>query len=743
MVSVKHAVDRDAVAPPVDLLAEGMTREERVAIERALMLAREAYAGHALGTGEEVWTHTLGCALIVSSLRLDVDTRIAALLFSIEEFVEGARDRIEADFGPHVVKLVAGLRKLNHLRIHAQTSSVASAPEVRAQTETLRKMLLAMVEDIRVVLLHLAVRTQNLRHYADLPSDLPDEERRNEARETMDIYAPLANRLGVWQLKWELEDLSFRFLEPETYRRIAKMLDERRSGREEFIRNAIERLRGELAAVGIQAEIQGRPKHIYSIYNKMRSKKIDFSEVYDIRALRVLVDEVRDCYAALGIVHQIWQPIPNEYDDYISRPKGNNYQSLHTAVLAADGRSLEVQVRTHAMHRHAELGVAAHWRYKEGMGIGGSEYDDKIALLRNLLSWRDEVAGSQQWVEQFKLASLGDTIYVLTPQGKVMDLPCGATPIDFAYRLHTDLGHRCRGAKVNGHLVPLNTRLENGQTVEIVAAREGGPSRDWLDSRQTYVVSVHAKRKIRQYFAALDEAEILARGRNAVMREMQRDGHTHINIEALATRLGFKDTDSLYLAAARSELGPRALQSAMREMDTAPGAAEAASDAKPEIVVSRSRAGSTSGKVLIVGMGDLLTSLSKCCKPAPPDVIKGFVTRGRGVSIHRVDCRDFRNLAEQHPERVTVAEWGERAFDKEKSSFPVDIFVQAMDRRGLLRDISELLLREKLNVTAVNTQTKRNMANMRFTLEVGSIAQLQRAIVQIREVRGVLDARRG
>ncbi|MDR2881025.1 MAG: TGS domain-containing protein, partial [Azoarcus sp.] len=493
--------------------------------------------------------------------------------------------------------------------------------------------------------------------------------------------------------------------------------------------------------VGIRAEIEGRPKHIYSIYNKMRSKKIDFSEVYDIRALRVLVDEVRECYAVLSIVHQIWHPIHGEYDDYISRPKGNNYQSLHTAVLAGDGRPLEVQVRTHAMHRHAELGVAAHWRYKEGMGIGGNEYDDKIALLRNLLSWRDEVAGSKQWVEQFKLASLNDTIYVLTPQGRVIDLPNGSTPIDFAYRLHTDLGHRCRGAKVDGHLVPLNTQLKNGQTVEIVAAKEGGPSRDWLDSRQTHVASAQAKRKIRQYFGTLDEAEALARGRSAVMREMQRDGHVHINLEALASRLGFKEPDALYLAAARGEPGPRALQSAMREMDAASAAVE--TESKPEIVVNRARGGDTSGKVLIVGMGDLLTSLSGCCKPAPPDAIKGFVTRGRGVSIHRVDCRDFRNLAEQHPERVTVAEWGERAYDKEKSTFPVDIFVQAMDRQGLLRDISELLLREKLNLTAVNTQSKKNVANMRFTLEVGGIAQLQRALAQIREVKGVLDARRG
>lgn len=738
MVSVKHAVDRDAVTPPIDLLAEGMTQEERVAIERALMLAKESCADHVLGTGESVWTHALGCALIVSSLRLDVDTRIAALLFSTEEFAEDARDRIEADFGPPVVRLVTGVRKLDSLRLLTRTASV-SAPDTRVQAETLRKMLLAMVEDIRVVLLCLASRTQTLRHYADEP----DEQRQCEAREVMDIYAPLANRLGVWQLKWELEDLSFRFLEPETYRRIAKMLDERRSGREEFIQSAIERLHTELAAIGVRAEIQGRPKHIYSIYNKMRSKKIDFSKVYDVRALRVLVDEVRDCYTVLSIVHQIWQPIQNEYDDYISRPKGNNYQSLHTAVLAGDGRALEVQVRTHAMHHHAELGVAAHWRYKEGMGIGGSEYDDKIALLRNLLSWRDEVAGSKQWVEQFELASLGDTIYVLTPQGKVIDLPRGATPIDFAYRLHTDLGHRCRGVKIDGHLVPLNTGLKNGQTVEIVAAKEGGPSRDWLDSRQSYVASAQAKRKIRQYFGALDEAELLARGRTAVTREAQRDGHVHINIEALAARLGFKDAEALYIAAGRSELSARALQTAIREMGVAAGVSETKSDNKPEIIVNRARAGNTSGKVLIVGMGDLLTSLSRCCKPAPPDAIKGFVTLGRGVSIHRIDCSDFRHLAKQHPERVIVAEWGDRAYDKEKSAFPVDILVQAMDRQGLLRDISEVLLREKLNLTAVNTQSKRNVAHMRFTLEVDGIPKLQRALVQIRKVKGVLEARRG
>jgi GTP pyrophosphokinase len=739
MVSVTHAIGRNATAAPLELLAEGLTREEHAAIERALALAADAYDNRNLGTGEAVWMHGVGCALIISSLRLDADARIAALLFAVEEYIEDAREKIEAGFGIHVARLVGGLRRLNSLRTLTRMTSAASAPEIRAQVETLRKMLLAMVEDIRVVLLRIASRTQTLRYY----TNVEDKRRLEIARESLDIYAPLANRLGIWQLKWEMEDLSFRFLEPDTYRRIASMLDGRRSEREEFIRAAIARLRKELSAVGIEAEIHGRPKHIYSIYNKMRSKRLDFSQVYDIRALRVLVNEVRDCYAVLGIVHQIWQPIHKEYDDYISRPKGNNYQSLHTAVLANDGRALEVQVRTHAMHKHAELGVAAHWRYKEGAGGEGGAYSDKIALLRSLLSWRDEVACSAQWVEQFKRASLDDALYVLTPQGKVIDLARGATPVDFAYRLHTDVGHRCRGAKVDGHLVPLNTPLENGQTVEIITAREGGPSRDWLDPRQGYITASRTRSKIRQYFSARDENELLARGRAFVTREMQRDGHSQVNLEHIAARLGFKSADALYLAAGRGELGQRALLMAVREEDAA-GASAAIESGKPEIVVGRSRSQGSAGKVLIVGIDNLLTTLSRCCKPAPPDAIKGFVTRGRGVSIHRVDCRDFRHLAAQHPERIISAEWGQQARDDVQSSlFPVDIEVQAMDRRGLLRDISELLLREKLNVTAVNTQSKKSMARMCFTLEVDGIAQLQRALALIREVKGVLEARRG
>ncbi|WP_018989967.1 RelA/SpoT family protein [Aromatoleum toluclasticum] len=733
MVSVTHAISQSESAAPIDLLAEGLSTEERAAIVDAVALAEGVYEGHFLGTGESVWTHAIGMALIVASLRLDVETRIAAILFAVGDYIEDATDKIGEKFGQPAALLVDGLRRLNGLRLLTRMTATATAPEIRAQTEVLRKMLLAMVEDIRVVLLRLASRTQTLRYFTEHKVDV----RADVARESLDIYAPLANRLGVWQLKWELEDLSFRFLEPETYKRIAKMLDERRVEREEFIQSSIERLQKEIAAVGIEAEVYGRPKHIYSIYNKMRAKRLDFSQVYDIRALRVLVDNVRDCYTVLGIVNQLWQPIGQEFDDYITNPKGNNYQSLHTAVLAGDGRALEVQIRTHEMHRHAELGVAAHWRYKEGNKSHGHEYDEKIALLRSLLSWRDEVTDSADWVEKFKRASLDDAIYVLTPQGKVVDLPRGATPIDFAYRLHTDLGHRCRGAKVDGHLVPLSTQLENGQTVEINVAKEGGPSRDWLNPTQHYVATSRARNKIRQFFSQQEEEELLARGRSFVTRELQRERQSRANIDELAGRLGFKNAESMYLAAGRGEVGVRAVQMALRE-----GEAPEASVPEPEIVIGRRHKDESNDKVLVVGVGKLMTSLGRCCKPAPPDAIEGFVTRGRGVSIHRIDCPDFQRLVRDHPERVIEANWGEQAFNNRESVFPVDVAVQAADRQGLLRDISEVLSREKLNVIAVNTITKKGMAFMRFTMEVNSVAQVQRAIALIREVRDVIDVQR-
>ncbi len=727
MVSVTHSIAQtSAVEAQLDLLAEGLPVEARPVLERAAGLAASLYGERRLGTQESVWDHAVGMALIVASLRLDLDTRLAALLFAASDYLEEPQEKLAAGFGKPVARLVDDLRRLNGLRLITRATATANAPDVKAQAEVLRKMLLAMAEDIRVVLLRLASRVQTLRHLADHP-ELPRED---AARESLDIYAPLANRLGVWHLKWEMEDMSFRFLQPDTYKRIARMLDERRVEREGFIDQAISRLKGELEAAGVKAEVFGRPKHIYSIYSKMQAKRLDFSEVYDVRALRVLVDDVKDCYTVLGIVHHIWQPIAKEFDDYISHPKGNNYRSLHTAVIGPGGRALEVQIRTHEMHRHAELGVAAHWRYKES-AAADARYDDKIAWLRQLLSWRDEISDSSEWVRQFKRAALDDTIYVLTPQGRVIDLARGATPVDFAYRLHTDLGHRCRGAKVDGVLVPLNTPLENGQRIEITTTKQGGPSRDWLNAELGYLATSRARSKVRQWFAALEEEELLAQGRTFVTREMQREGQTGANIEELAHKLGFANADAMFLAAGRSELGQRQLQVALR------GAPEEVPE-EPAIQARRSKAAGSGSRVLIVGVDKLLTQLGSCCKPAPPDAIGGFVARGKGVSIHRLDCINFKHMSRRNPERVISAGWG----GGQDALYPVDITVEANDRQGLLRDISEVLSREKINVTAVNTQSRQGRAHMAFTIEVSGLAQLKRALGLIGEIGGVETARR-
>ena len=744
MVSVTPVDMLDPLRLPLDALAEGLPDAAQRRVEAAALAARTCYGDRQLGTGEGVWHHALGMALLAAMLRLDTDARIAALLFDVHDSAElpgqdGLQPAgdwagwLEQSHGVAVRDIVQGLARLNSLRLLTRRTRSAADPESRSQSEVLRKMVLAMVSDIRVVLLRLTSRTQTLRWLAHSPGPLRDD----IARESLDIYAPLANRLGVWQLKWELEDLSFRFLEPETYKRIAKMLDERRLEREAFISEAIRSLGEELRKVGVNAEIYGRPKHIYSIYNKMQRKDLDFSQVFDIRALRVLVDSERECYTVLGVVHQLWQPIMQEFDDYIRRPKGNDYRSLHTAVLAGDGRALEVQIRTHDMHRHAELGVAAHWRYKEGADHGG-DYDEKIALLRSLLSWRDEIADSSEWIRHYKRVELDDTIYVMTPQGRVIDLPRGATPIDFAYRLHTSLGHRCRGAKIDGVLQPLNTVLDNGQTVEITTAREGGPSRDWLDPRQGYAVTSRARTKIRQFFSHQQDHEVLQRGRSIVQRELQRDGMSQISIDVLAGALGLRDAEVLYLGCGRGEITPAAIQRALHLTLEAQQAAEDA----PEIVVSRSRAGDTRDRILVEGVGSLMTTLSRCCKPAPPDAIAGFVTRGRGVSIHRIDCASFKQLQAREPERVTDVSWGEHATGSRDAVYPIDVVIDALDRQGLLRDISEVFSRDKLNVIAVKTQSRKGMARMHFTVEVPDIARLRHALRQLAEIGGVSSARR-
>ena len=714
-------------------MAAGLPEADVLRLRRAYEFALPVYADKLLGTGEPVMVHALGVTSSLAGLRLDVETRIASILFAMPQYLADSQEKLSAEFGPAVASLVAGISKLNQLRILTRALAGQETGAARSsQAEVLRKMLLAMVEDIRVVLVRLSSRTQTLRFFARSPDE---QRRRSYAQETLDIFAPLANRLGIWQLKWELEDYAFRYLEPQLYKKIAAMLDEKRNEREGFIADSLATLAAELHAAGISAEVQGRPKHIYSIYNKMRGKGLDFSELYDVRALRVLVDSVKDCYTALGIVHNLWTPIPKEFDDYISRPKGNDYRSLHTAVTGIDGRSLEVQIRTHEMHRHAELGVAAHWRYKEA-GAGraaprADPFDEKIAWLRQVLAWRDDVAESVDWAEQFKKTALDDTVYVLTPQGRVFDLPQGATPVDFAYHLHTDLGHRCRGAKVDGVMVPLNYKLSNGQRVEIVAAKTGGPSRDWMNPSLGYLQSSRARNKARQWFNNQALAETLAQGRAIVERELQREGMTGANLDHLAQKLGYDKSEDLFIAAGREEVGTKQLQDALRGAEPA--------EAEPDAFLpGKSKADAKDGGILIVGMDKLLTQLAKCCRPAPPDAIAGFVTRGRGVSIHRRNCRDLQRLAELQPERLIEADWGQQ----KEGVFSVDIVVQANDRQGLLRDISEVLSREKINVTGVNTQSKQHMAYMSFTVEILNLEQLQRTLAQIRDVQGVQTASR-
>jgi GTP pyrophosphokinase len=703
-----HPASAGAALEPI---AEGLAGAERALLARALEFAEPLYAGQRLSTGEAAWAHALGLAAALASVGLDAPARAAGVLFAAPKVIEDP-ERLQAEFGAEIAGLAAGVERLYQLRVATRDSPTE-------QNEVLRKMVLGMAEDVRVVLIRLASRTQTLRWFSK--NENPD--RAAYARETLDIYAPLANRLGVWQLKWELEDLSFRFLEPALYKKIAQMLDEKRLERERYIRKAIELLSTELHSLDIQGQISGRPKHIYSIWNKMRTKGVDFSDIYDVRALRVIVPEVKDCYAALGVVHNLWQPIPKEFDDYISRPKGNLYQSLHTAVIGPAGKTLEVQIRTEEMHRQAEYGIAAHWQYKE-KAKASKAFEQKVAWLRQLLAWRDELP--------VKRPELDDVIYVLTPQGKVIDLPAGSTPVDFAYALHTDLGHRCRGAKVDGQIAPLDRALASGQRVEIVAAKTGGPSRDWLNPERGFVRSARARQKIRQWFNARAHAETVAAGRAAVEKEIKRERAKHASLEGLAAKLGFAKPDELFAAVARDEVNLRQLQTALRESKGEEVPVEKTPALKP-----RKATPSKTG-ILIVGMDRLMTQLARCCKPVPPDPIRGFVTRGKGVSVHREDCPSLKRLAERYPERLLDTDWG-----KGEGAYTVDMTVTASDRRGLLRDIGDALAREKINVTAVRTQTRDELAFMRFTFDVANLAQLKRAFAIVRELKGVIRVARG
>ncbi|MDN7746613.1 bifunctional (p)ppGpp synthetase/guanosine-3',5'-bis(diphosphate) 3'-pyrophosphohydrolase [Burkholderia multivorans] len=724
-----------------------------------LAFVRERAGDACLTSGERLADHAAGTAAIMRTLNVDPPAMQAAALFALTPHLSDPERELTERFGDEVARLVADVRKLLRLGTVSLRAAQHAAPEAgrdaaqqrRAQIEALRKMLLAFAQDIRVVLIRLASRLQSLRYYAAAKLEPPPE----VARETLEIYAPLANRLGIWQLKWELEDLAFRFEDPITYKRIAKLLDEKRAEREAYVAQAIERLQQELAAANVQADVSGRPKHIYSIWRKMRGKELDFSELYDVRAFRVIVPDIKDCYAVLGIVHHLWQPVPKEFDDYISRPKPNGYKSLHTVVIGDDGRAFEVQIRTQEMHRFAEYGVAAHWRYKEAgtRGYGGQfsasdKYDEKIAWLRQLLAWKDDVedgaehAGDKAWAQLRETSLDDDHIYVLTPQARVIALPQGATPVDFAYHLHSELGHRCRGARVDGAMVPLNTPLANGQTVEIVAVKEGGPSRDWLNLQLGYLKSPRARQKVRAWFNAIEQEENIAHGRALVEKTLQREGKTSVSLDSLAAKLGFKSPEELFSVVGKEEFSLRNIEQALSDAPPAEPAPEAPADFEKRSSGASVAHGASTG-VLVVGVDALLTQLARCCRPAPPDPISGFVTRGKGMSIHRSDCATFRRMAERAPERVLHTTWSADVLGGRGASvYPVDLMIEATDRQGLLRDISEVFAREKMNVVGVKTQSRRNTAFMQFTVEVSNSAQVQRACTLLGEVQGVVRAGR-
>jgi GTP pyrophosphokinase len=616
------------------------------------------------------------------------------------------------------------------------------------QTEAVRRMLMAFSKDLRVILLRLSSRLQTLRFCAATTKTCDP----SLAQETLSVFAPLANRLGIWQIKWELEDLAFRFLEPITYKEVATWLDEKRVEREVYIEKLQATLQDELKSQGIHAQVQGRPKHIYSIVKKMRGKSLGFDRIFDVRALRIVVPSVEDCYAALDWVNQHFEPIAQEFDDYIARPKQNGYQSLHSVVRDHSQRPIEIQIRTQAMHKHAEFGVAAHWAYKEA-GVKGyqgvsasSSYDAKIAVLRQLLAWERELVDPEgqgnrsstlpgATSNKAESPALDDRIYVLSPAAAIVELPQGSTAVDFAYTIHTNLGHRCRGARLDGAMVPLNTPLKNGQTVEVVTVKEGGPSRDWLNPELGFLASPRAKSKVRAWFNAQVMEETIQRGREAVEKLLQREGKTAMNLESLASQLGFKSSDQLFEGVGKDEFSLKNIEQIIHPVAPMPALDEVSKLKK------RSKADEQTGKgaLLVVGMDSLLTQLARCCKPAPPDAIQGFVTRGKGVSIHRQNCPNFKQLLFKDADRVIQVQWGKA---QTQAFYPVDVALEAFDRQGLLRDISEVFAKERMNVVGVQTQTIKGVAWMTFTVEVQDSSKVEKVLGIVREVKGVRAVRR-
>ncbi len=728
-----------AEAVPQLIAATAEVAPEQVgSLERVRAFSVPLLTGETLETGEGALEHADAVANILKSIGSSETLQAAVYLVYACSHLNKPQEVITKAFGDNFAELACETTKLMRVQEQARAAQVAGlqVDDIATQTENVRKMLLAFSKDLRVVLLRLASRLQTLRYYAATKRPVSP----GMAREALQVFAPLANRLGIWQMKWELEDLSFRFLEPDTYKEIARNLDEKRAERELYMEQLRSRLESELRARSISATVKGRPKHIYSIVKKMRGKSLNFDQVFDIRALRVIVPNVKDCYATLSWVHSHFTPIEAEFDDYIARPKANGYQSLHTVVRDEAGKPIEIQIRTQSMDDHAESGVAAHWAYKEAgtKGYAGyaatSEYDAKIAVLRQLLAWERDMTGTVS-----RSGLFDDRIYVLTPDAAVIELPRGSTPVDFAYAVHTNVGHRCRGAKVDGNMVPLNTPLENGQTVEITTVKEGRPSRDWLNPELGYLTSNRARAKVRAWFNAQATHATVAKGREAVEKLLQREGKTAIKLDDLAGQLGLKTADALFEVVGKDELSLRSIEMLLRPTPAAP---EPIDDEAAVVRKSRASDQGSKGGVLVVGIDSLMTQLAKCCKPAPPDDIRGFVTRGKGVSVHRSDCSNFREMAARNAERVIDVAWGHPKPQKEGAVYPVDVAVEAIDRQGLLRDISEVFAREKTNVIGVQTQSVKGTAWMTFTVEVSDSGRLSKVLGQVATVPGVRAARR-
>lgn len=700
--------------------------EDAELIQQAFLVANVGHGGQTRASGEPYITHVMAVAEILVQLHLDAESIAAAILHDVVEDTAITLDDITRQFGPGVAHLVDGVTKLAYIE---QKGLSERGTREHLHAESLRKLLLAMAEDVRVVLIKLADRLHNLRTL----KHLPEHKQRRIARETLDIYAPLANRLGIWHIKWELEDLSFRYLQPDEYKRVAAFLDERRVDRERYINNAIHIIKSEINKIGINAEVSGRPKHIYSIWKKMQRKGVDFDALYDVRAIRVLVDRLQDCYAALGVIHTLWRHIPKEFDDYIATPKENMYQSIHTAVIGPEGKTLEVQIRTQEMHQHAELGVAAHWTYKEGAKAADKNYDQKIAWLRQLLEWRDESTDAGDFIDRFKSEVFQDRIYVITPQGDIIDLPQGATPLDFAYHIHTDVGHRCRGARVDGRIVTLTYELKSGEMVEVLTTKISKPSRDWLNPQLGYLRTSRARAKVRTWFKQQDHDMNVSIGRDALEKDLRRLNLQNINHRSLAEAFRFAQVDDFYAAIGRGDITSTQI-AAHGQALTAPQPGEVS-----QVPAKRKRR-APAADVQIQGVGNLLTRMARCCTPAPGDSIIGYITQGRGVTIHRKDCRNMLKLNDANRGRLINVEWGAQVHD----TYPVDVGIETIDRQGLLRDILNVLSNEKIDVTAVHTQSNKsdNSAYMQLSIEVTSLAQLSRILNRLGQLNNVIEVRR-